>query len=152
VTCCIEDAALSSTVVCVYAGLCVLSQIVLCVVRWSNLGVLRLTKIQYSISSLSLSLSLYLSLSLSLSLSLYHSLSLSHTLPSSLPPLPFLPLSLSPPSSHYRLRAALKSSSQPHDAAVALNISEVRYHIARLAVSVMVYLLVATGEIETDNA
>ena len=47
----------------------------------------------------------------------------------------------------YSLRQALKTSSKPHDAAIALNLSEVRYHIARLAVSIIVYLLVATGNI-----
>ena len=46
-----------------------------------------------------------------------------------------------------RLRQALQSSAQPHDAAVALNLSEVSYHIARLVVSIIVFLLVAAGTV-----
>ena len=45
------------------------------------------------------------------------------------------------------MRQALQSSAQPHDASVAINVSEVSYHIARLVVSIIVFLLVATGTI-----
>jgi hypothetical protein len=46
-----------------------------------------------------------------------------------------------------RLREALTPSSQPHDAAHAINLTEVTYQIAKLIISIVVFLLVAAGSI-----